>query len=152
MTTACKMANAQYTGDPQCEAACTILSNAMLGGMDTIACRATHATAATMMGGFGTGPVPGCWQAGPFSYGGCGDECEAFCALATHVCPNAYASMAACQLACELYIHIPADPSAYTAKGPTSGNYLACREYYTMAALADQTQCPNVAKVSPTCM
>jgi hypothetical protein len=139
------MANAQYASDAQCQTVCGILSGAMVTGMDTIACR-------TMAAAFKQGQqVPACWHAGPFGYGVCGAECDAFCAIATSVCSSVYPDMASCLMTCGDFTPIPADPAAYTTMGPTSGDNLACREYYLIAAIQDQSNCANTKLISPKC-
>jgi hypothetical protein len=148
----------QYKSDADCETTCGVLSAATLTGKDTLACRQMYAAiAATPDTTTAANPkpsggqIPNCWPAGPFAYALCGDECEAFCAIALTVCPNAYSDSATCKMACGDLIQIPAGDGAYTTSGPTGGNNLACREYYLMASLEDQTNCAYTTARSAMC-
>jgi hypothetical protein len=149
--TNCTGANKQYLDMGECMTACALLplGTATDSSGNTVGCRTIHAGYAAAMGA-----VPHCWHAGPFGYGGCGNECEGFCTLATKFCspdggfdggPAAYASVSDCMTSCAGYAKID-DPDGggagalgvdggYNAAGPTSGNTLDCREWHLDNAL-----------------
>ncbi|HEV3194243.1 MAG TPA: hypothetical protein VGY54_27245 [Polyangiaceae bacterium] len=143
----------QYASSAECLAACSILSASnMATGMDTIACRTTHATNAVAK------PYPHCWHAGPYGYEVCGTECEAFCILADSVCPGTYTG---CRGKCPMLTKVAAPDTAagaagvYTTSGPATGNTLDCREYHLGLALQGidkAVSCANAGDKSPKCM
>jgi hypothetical protein len=169
---ACTGNNAQYLSNDECMTACALLPLGTSGATtgNSVACRITHAGYAAM----GT-TNPHCWHAGPFGYGGCGDECDDFCLLATSFCSVAggfdagappYASTSACSTACAGFTKIDdvggggtfAIDGGYNAAGPSGGNTLDCREWHLDNALAgpgsstgQELHCNHVGATSPTC-
>jgi hypothetical protein len=145
-------ADKQYASAAECLATCAILE-ATNGatGMDTIVCRTTHAGYAVAT------PFPHCWHAGPYGYGVCGDQCEAFCILADTVCAGTYLD---CKTRCATFKKLAAPTTeraalgTYTASGPTTGNTLDCREYYLGLALDGMDKkaaCANAGDLSAAC-
>jgi hypothetical protein len=169
---ACTGNNAQYLNNDECMTACALLPLGTAGATtgNSVACRITHAGYAAM----GT-TNPHCWHAGPFGYGGCGDECDDFCLLATSFCSVSggfdagappYASTSACTTACAGFTKVDdvggggtfAIDGGYNAAGPTGGNTLDCREWHLDNALAgpgsstgQELHCNHVGATSPTC-
>jgi hypothetical protein len=169
---ACQGGYSQYLSTDECMTACALLPLGAAGDAmgNTVACRITHAGYAA----HGV-PNPHCWHAGPFGYGGCGDECDDFCLLATTFCsldggfdggPPPYASTAACSTACAGFARVEdvdggglfTTDGGYNAAGPMSGNTLDCREWHLDNALAgpglvggQEQHCNHVGATSPTC-
>jgi hypothetical protein len=157
----------QYTAPSSCDNACPFLpvGDAGASSGDSIACRVTHTGLAA------TQKNPHCWHAGPYGFGACGDECEAFCKIATGYCvPDAgfvdggappYASTSDCMTACAGFARINGGDAGlgvdggFNAAGPTGGNTLDCREWHLSKALEStgnqQLHCPHVAATSSTC-
>ncbi len=155
---------AQYQSVGECMNACALLPMGAAGDMagDTIGCRIYHAELAA-----DAGVNPHCWHAGPYGFGACGTNCDSFCTMATAWCSPMggfdggaapYNSKGMCSAACMMYTVADggADPGAYNAAGPQTGNTLDCREWHLGAALADhaaqQVHCNHVGQMSPTCM
>ena len=140
----CTGEHAQY-GTPQtCLATCA----AFLPGTpadtvgNTLGCRTYHAGAAA------ADPVTHCTHAGPGGAGVCGDNCEGFCAIAGHACPDAWPDDAACQTACGTF----SPDESYDATD-VAGNTFACRLYHaTAAALDPVTHCGHIKGDSAPCM
>lgn len=163
---ACTGANAQYATDQQCLNACKLFPVGSTGETsgNTLACRIYHTKLAVS-----ASPVPHCLHAGPYGFGGCGDEKDNFCALALGYCSAdggftgtaPYATLAECTTAAGTFAHVDAgaSPSAFSASGPTSGNTFDCREYHLITAFkssgpapSDQaTHCNHPGVVSTVC-
>ena len=163
---ACTGASAQYASNDACMNACAHLppGTAADTSGNTVGCRAYHAMLAAST------PNPHCWHAGPYGYGACGDECEAFCGLATTWCTAAggfdggappYASDSACLTSCAAYKQVDSADAGvgidggYSAAGPGSGDTLDCREYHLGASFAggaaQALHCQHPGASSPTC-
>ena len=163
----CTGENAQYISTDACMNACPNfpVGTAADTSGNTLGCRTYHAALAK------TAANPHCWHAGPYGYGGCGDECEGFCTLATTWCTPAggfdggappYTSDSACLTSCAGYAQIDSADGGlgldggFNAMGPAAGNTLDCREYHLGASLAggadQQLHCMHPGANSPTCM
>jgi hypothetical protein len=157
--TTCTGNDQQYLTTLECMNACAFFPPGSASDTtgDTLGCRIYHTGLAAM----GT-PNPHCWHAGPYGAGVCGSNCENFCALAVDWCsPDAgftgtppYDNNADCMTACNGFTSADggADPEAFSANGPPSGNTLDCREYHLGNALnsapgagTQGTHCPHAA-------
>jgi hypothetical protein len=160
----CTGANAQYESTLECMNACAFFpaGTASDTGGDTLGCRITHTGLAATL------PVPHCWHAGPYGFGVCGASVDNFCNLALDWCsPDAgytgtppYASLTACTTAAAAYVTADAgaDPSAFNASGPGSGNTFDCRLYHlanamnaAQGAAGQTTHCPHAGQTSAPC-
>jgi len=160
----CTGVNAQYHDKASCLKACSYLpagTPADTSG-NTIGCRtnvaAMAATQAGMVKSF-------CWQAGPLGYGTCGEECEAFCTIATSYCSAAggytgapvWPDYATCKATCAQFgrvIDFGMD-GGYSALGAT-GDTLECRAYHLVdnalqSPALQQAHCPHAAANSAAC-
>jgi hypothetical protein len=103
-----------------------------------------------------------CFQAGPLSYGACGNDCDTFCAVVSSACPTAYKSMDDCENTCgqfsrQVEFGLPGTYGASYTPGTDadmSKDTLECRAYHLFiralpGALA--AECPNAANTSPAC-
>jgi hypothetical protein len=166
VTAACTGANKQYVSMTACMNAC---QNIPVGASsdtsgNTLGCRTYHAQLAM------SAPNPHCWHAGPYGYGGCGDECASFCNLATTWCTPAggfdggappYTDDTSCLASCAGYAQINAADGGlgldggFNAQGPAAGNTLDCREYHLGASFAgggdQQLHCMHPGANSVTC-
>jgi hypothetical protein len=140
---------AQYQTAQECMNACALLPLGMATDTsgDSIGCRIYHVGLA-----MDAGLNPHCWHAGPYGFGGCGTNCEAFCTLALGWCSAAggfeggtdpYTNAGQCTnpgMGCPSFALADggAYPGAYSAAGPQSGNTLDCREWHLGKALTDQ--------------
>jgi hypothetical protein len=91
-------------------------------------------------------PYANIWSSGNT----CGTQCDAFCIINLAVCSGAnaaYTSMSDCAAKCAGY--------APGHQGDSSGDTLACREYFVGVASrspGDATlQCPHTSQTSSTC-
>jgi hypothetical protein len=124
-----------------------------LAMVDTVACRAAYANMAA------TAPDRNCWHAGVDTFGGCGDECEAFCILTMGYCPGVYASMTDCVAACQNFDRVVDNTTpggSFSVTGPVTGDTLECR-FSDLVAKAMQSaanqvaDCPHAAVMSSVC-
>lgn len=115
----CTAGNAQYLDMATCTAMCGKLTVGDAGAMtgNTLACRAYHLSVAAQMGM----AAMHCPHAGPYGFGGCGSECENFCALYAAQCGNWGGN---CANGCPNL----ANPDGGFLNG--TGNTLDCREYH----------------------
>jgi len=163
----CTGPNQQYTDMASCMAACKYMPAGAPAddGLNTASCRANAAAAATM----DTSAIKSeCFQAGPLSYGKCGEDCDVYCAAALSYCGAAsgYKSLDDCSTTCSSMTRVlpgttAAAPGMYNATytpGPTpeTKDTLECRAFYlfvdALQSPAMQTaSCPNVANKSPIC-
>ncbi|MBA3547320.1 MAG: hypothetical protein H0T76_12610 [Nannocystis sp.] len=139
----CSGVHTQYGSPATCMASCAGFlpgTPADTGG-NTLGCRTYHAGAAKDM------PEVHCTHAGPGGGGACGANCDGFCTLAAHACPEAWADEAACQTACATF----APEESYDATD-VGGNTFACRLYHlTAAALDPATHCAHIKGDSVPC-
>jgi hypothetical protein len=166
----CTGANAQYKDMGDCMTACSFLPAGSPGDqtINTINCRIPVAKAAAA--DTGTGKTGACFQAGPLSYGTCGQECDAFCAIQAGYCSAAKGYTGA-----QVYPPSPSDSDCtticsqfsrpdnidYTSAGNfnttgVTGDTLECRAYHLIelgldSMSAQATECPNAANVSTAC-
>jgi hypothetical protein len=166
----CTGVNAQYADRDECLAACSFLPEGAPTDEtgNSVGCRAQHAGAAF------TDPMPvkpECWAAGPLGYGSCGDECDAFCAIAMTYCSSAdgyrapppYASLDDCHNTCVQYNRVVefGQPGSYSADyappmDPSLVDTLECRAYHLivqglLSHGAQQVQCPFASADSAAC-
>jgi hypothetical protein len=165
ITSTCTGPNAQYHDLQRCLSACPLMATGTTSDTtgDTLGCRMFH------LGLAAGAPNPECWRAGPFGYGGCGGECDDFCALAVAWCspshgypgPLPYASLSDCLTTCASYTQVDTAggvgvDGGWFAWGPFGGNTLDCRETHLGNALDDQQggqqqamHCQHVQKTPP---
>lgn len=93
----------------------------------TLGCHQYHADAA------GTDPGTHCPHAGPQGGDTCGTPCENFCLIAMEICPDTFATAAACDKACT-----GDTPGDYSVDPAATGDNLGCREYHLSVAAIDQ--------------
>ncbi len=158
----CKGRNLQFQTIGACFRSCQYYPPGDLGDAtgDSLICRAYHARTAT------AGPAEEdghCLHAGPYGYSGCGEPCEALCEIAMGWCAGSsggapFASNAACQAECALFLNAPGPGPvgvAYSANGPATGNSIDCREYHltkSLESFADRdVECPLVKTASAAC-
>lgn len=138
----CTGANDQFSSLENCMDTCAAFpvgTSADVSG-NTLGCRTYHSGAAV------GDPATHCPHAGPFGDGACGTPCESFCTLAVELCPDAYASLDACNTACAGFTEGDYSTAA------TGGDTLACRLYHLTVAATDPTgHCGHVGADSPTC-
>ncbi len=139
----CSGTHTQYGSLATCMASCAGFlpgTPADTGG-NTLGCRTYHAGAAKDM------PEVHCTHAGPGGNGACGANCDGFCTLAAHACPEAWADETACQTACATF----APEESYDATD-VAGDTFACRLYHlTAAALDPVTHCAHIKGDSAPC-
>lgn len=108
---------------------------------NTLGCRTYHAGAAPM------DPALHCPHAGPGGAGACGSNCDGFCSIAMHACPDAWPGLPECMAACGMFM----DTETYDASD-VGGNTLACRLYHaTAAAFQPMPHCMHIKADSPPC-
>jgi hypothetical protein len=153
----CTGPQAQYASESDCLAFCKHLPLGSAGDDDvgSVACRLYFAGNAAR-----TNPGAYCTAAGPFGGGVCGDRCTAFCAVALSACspdagtPSAYQDKGDCDTACAGFSFKDAGPDSggETPVGPTSGNTLNCRLYYSrLAAKKPADYCDDLGVQSTSC-
>lgn len=134
VTEACTGENTQYPNEESCLAACEAFdAGAFQDTGNTLGCRAYHATAALDQ------PDVHCPHAGPLGTGACSADaaspCEAFCAIAEVICPDAY--QGDCTKSCAVYA--AGDYNAGQDTAPEDDS-LACRMYHlTVAAVSEDS-------------
>jgi hypothetical protein len=168
--TACTGVNQQYENMTGCMKACAFMPAGTPTDYsgNTAGCRMNAAMEA------GTQPnaiKPGCWEAGPLSYGRCGNDCDLFCTVAVLYCSAIdgydgvppYASMDECESDCGLYnrvidFGVPGSYAVNYVEGPTvdTTDTLECRaSHLFIQALrggGDQTlHCAVTGPVSGAC-
>jgi hypothetical protein len=152
ITANCTGANAQYTSKANCMTACAFLPATDVAG-NTVTCRAGVASMAS------AASDANCWHAGAETFGGCGDECEAFCILTMGYCPGVYASMTDCVAACQNFGRIVDNITpggSFSVTGPVTGDTLECRFSDLVAnamqnAASQQADCPHAGAMSAVC-
>lgn len=108
---------------------------------NTLGCRSYHAGAAAM------DPATHCVHAGPGGAGVCGANCDGFCSIAMHACPDAWPGLPECMTACGTFM----DMEPYDASD-VGGDTLACRLYHaTAAAFLPDPHCMHIKADSPPC-
>jgi hypothetical protein len=147
--TSCKGAQAIYASEADCLAVCSDLppsaSSGSSGGAgmmanDSVQCRMKYAAAAKSDSSF-------CPLLGPESFGGCSDDCTAYCDLEMVACPGIFATRDACLADCGKLN----GTAHYTSTSQQSGVSFACWMYWLTQAAADASLCPNTAFASATC-
>jgi hypothetical protein len=168
--TNCKGANQQYADMANCMKVCSYMpaGNPTDTGVNSVGCRTNKATAAA---NDAMANKIECLQAGPNSYGACGNDCDTFCAVATSYCSTAggyngtapYKSMDDCENLCGQFQRVldPGLPGSYDATytpGATTEtkDTLECRAYHlfinALASTTNQTaHCPHAANMSDPC-
>jgi hypothetical protein len=166
----CRGANAQYPDKSTCMKACSFLpaGTPTDQATGTIGCRTNLALDARKDP---AAVKQACWQAGPLSYGACGDDCEGFCLIAMGYCsaaggylgPAIYDSFADCQSACGAmgrFLDFGAPGSYGVTYIPPATldeeDTLECRAYHLVAnalpgPTSQQAHCPHVARDSAPC-
>jgi hypothetical protein len=164
---ACKGANAQYYDDANCMKVCARLAPGTLADTtgNTVGCRIN----AALVAAFETTPIKAsCWMAGPLGIGGCGAECDTFCAVATSYCTAAegytgvppFVSLEDCHAQCGAWRR-QLDFSMVGAYGPayspgSNPDTLECRASHLLVNAfkgtdAQQMHCPHAANKSEIC-
>jgi hypothetical protein len=103
-----------------------------------------------------------CFQAGPLTYGTCGNDCDTFCSVVSNNCPTAYKSMQDCEDTCgqfsrQVTFGMPGTYGTMFTPGMDSNmtkDTLECRAYHLIikglpGALT--AECPNAANMSAAC-
>lgn len=149
---ACGSPTLQYGTPDQCTNMCLAFPAGKDGDAsgNSLACRVTHAQKSTMS------PATECVYAGPSGGGGCGDEVESFCSLATAICHAEYPTAEGCKT---VAVGIQSGPLyAFDAPGISSGNTLSCRLFYVANAAqnknepeARSTNCALAGVISMAC-
>ena len=129
----------QYVDETQCLRVCALLPQGTLGQAtgNTVACRLKGAADARYASGVERGRY--CRRAGPGGDGGCGTNCEGFCALMQNVCTAEesplyrFASTEECMTACAA---LPDGDVPYTTsdEAVSDGNSVQCRLFHVNSA------------------
>jgi hypothetical protein len=139
VTSACAAPDQQYLDPATCEAVCASWDEGEPGAEDgdSLACRATHASAAA------TDAAAECPLAGPYGGGACGDDnCAAFCALVLEICTGEhmqYAGEADCMADCTA---LPDASDPFHFDPNASGDTFACRARSLMDATTGDPEIP----------
>jgi len=145
VSTSCTDSFAQYADTEQCMAVCESLPAGVAGDLqgNTVACRQSYAGNVAK-----TDPATYCVAAGPFGGGVCGERCDAFCRLASAICPAApWESVPACVTECtNLRFADTGSDAGEGLNGPMSGDTLNCRTRRLLEALAVPEQCNEIGK------
>ena len=145
MASTCTATNLQYATPQACLRTCAKIEKGAPsdGSGNTLGCRMTHEVYARSPGAADVH----CAHAGPAGAGGCGTNCDSFCALALALCPGTYASDTVCKAECGGFSTTP----LYNA-GITTGNNFACRLYQlTHVVTQDAAYCPLITAASTVC-
>ena len=151
VSSSCSGVMGEVTDMATCMAVCSNLPRGMKGDTsgNTVGCRVYHGCVA---GSSASNKMTHCphadvWQLNSLT-ATCGNACDAFCEVATKVCPNAYTGANDCTTQCGKYMD--------GTPGETSNNTRACREYHlgvaAQSAANAMTHCPHVGVMSATCM
>jgi hypothetical protein len=167
--TACTGANQQYSDMANCLKVCSYMQAGQPTDTsgDSASCRANKVSPAPAA----TALQSACFQAGPLGYGGgCGEDCDTFCAVALNYCSAAggyagaplYKDVADCLSTCGQFNRV-IDYSAPGHYGPTytpgptpeTKDTLECRGYHlfinALATVGQATHCPHAANNSAVC-
>jgi hypothetical protein len=167
---ACTGPNQQYSDIPDCMKACSYMRAGAPTdtAVNSVGCRMNAVVAATADA---HAIKSACWQAGPLSYGGCGNDCDLFCTAALAYCSPAggydglppYASMDECENVCGLYARdldfgLPGSYEAHYTPGATTDttDTLECRAYQLFIAAVVgggdlQLHCAATGPMSSAC-
>lgn len=107
---------------------------------NTVACRLRLAKAAS------NGPGEFCGSAGPLGDDECGSNCEGWCTLLEHECPDAYSVLQDCEAACS---GIPDSGNLSFKTSYPSAPDLQCRAFHLGAVADGPTHCDH-AQYQPT--
>jgi hypothetical protein len=136
----CVGATSQYETSASCEHICEILPHVDVPKADDIPCREGYAAKVK-------NPSL-CAAAGPGGDGKCGTLCDAYCAIMGKNCGPFVGTTAVCGKACEKQ-YANSVPYSTTVQ---SGNNLACRLYWAIQSIEDNTMCKNASDDSAVCV